>query len=96
MDKEERISRRAYDIWCAEGWPKGRDQEHWEQARREIEHETVLDLTGAAQQPSLAIALAKALPSGPLCDRAIRQAACVSVPMDSHASSQPSRPSVNG
>jgi hypothetical protein len=37
MDREERIRRRAYDIWCAEGWPKGREREHWEQACREIE-----------------------------------------------------------
>jgi hypothetical protein len=37
MDKEERIRQRAYDIWCALGWPKGRDQEHWEQAGREIQ-----------------------------------------------------------
>ena len=37
MDKEERIRRRAYNIWCAEGWPKGRAQEHWEQACREVE-----------------------------------------------------------
>ena len=37
MDKEERIARRAYNLWCAEGWPKGRDKEHWEQARHEIE-----------------------------------------------------------
>lgn len=39
MDKQERIRRRAYDIWCAAGWPKGRDKEHWEQACREIDGE---------------------------------------------------------
>jgi hypothetical protein len=39
MNREERIARRAYNIWCAEGWPKGRDKEHWEQARREIDRE---------------------------------------------------------
>jgi hypothetical protein len=39
MDKEERIRCRAYNIWCAEGWPKGRDKEHWDRARREIEND---------------------------------------------------------
>jgi hypothetical protein len=48
MDKEELIRRRAYDIWCAEGWPRGRDQEHWEQACREVEAETASDPTGMA------------------------------------------------
>jgi hypothetical protein len=37
MDKEDWIRQRAYNIWCAEGWPKGRDKEHWEQARTEAE-----------------------------------------------------------
>ena len=40
MEREERIRRRAYDIWCAEGWPKGRDKEHWEQARNEVDAQT--------------------------------------------------------
>jgi len=42
MDKEEWIRRRAYNIWCAEGWPKGRDKEHWEQAQKEAEREAQL------------------------------------------------------
>jgi len=47
MDKEERIRRRAHNIWCAEGWPKDRDLEHWEQACREIEGETASTPAGA-------------------------------------------------
>ncbi|MDX8515378.1 DUF2934 domain-containing protein [Mesorhizobium captivum] len=39
MDREERIKRRAYEIWEREGRPKGREQEHWDQAVQEIEAE---------------------------------------------------------
>ena len=35
-DLEERIRQRAYEIWRAEGAPHGRDQDHWDQARREL------------------------------------------------------------
>jgi len=37
MDKEERIRQRAYELWYGQGRPPGRDQEHWEQATREVE-----------------------------------------------------------
>ncbi len=33
---EDRIRRRAYQIWEEEGWPQGRDAEHWSRAEREI------------------------------------------------------------
>ncbi|MDE2182463.1 MAG: DUF2934 domain-containing protein [Alphaproteobacteria bacterium] len=33
---EERIRRRAHDIWESEGRPQGKHAEHWERARREI------------------------------------------------------------
>jgi hypothetical protein len=36
-DDENRIRQRAYAIWEREGRPEWRDQEHWDQARREIE-----------------------------------------------------------
>jgi hypothetical protein len=39
MDREERIRRRAYNIWCAEGWPRGRDKEHWAEASKALEHD---------------------------------------------------------
>jgi hypothetical protein len=32
----ERVRQRAYEIWEREGRPEGREQEHWEQAEREI------------------------------------------------------------
>jgi hypothetical protein len=37
MSDENRIRRRAHEIWEEAGSPHGLDQEHWEQARREIE-----------------------------------------------------------
>ena len=35
-DLGERIRQRAYEIWEREGRPEGREQEHWEQAEREV------------------------------------------------------------
>lgn len=35
-DVEERIRRRAYEIWEREGRPDGRDADHWRQAREEV------------------------------------------------------------
>ena len=32
---EEWIRRRAYELWEAEGYPTGKDAEHWEQAKLE-------------------------------------------------------------
>ena len=37
MDKEERIRRRAYELWYLRGCPSGHDQAHWRQACQEIE-----------------------------------------------------------
>ncbi|WP_280842803.1 DUF2934 domain-containing protein [Pararoseomonas baculiformis] len=36
MPDEERIRRRAHEIWEREGRPEGRQEEHWAQACREI------------------------------------------------------------
>ncbi len=38
-DREERIRIRAHEIWERQGKPEGRNDEHWDQARREIEME---------------------------------------------------------
>lgn len=38
-DREERIRRRAHEIWEREGRPEGLHEVHWLQARREIEAE---------------------------------------------------------
>lgn len=34
--EKDAISRRAYEIWEAEGRPHGRDREHWEAAAQQI------------------------------------------------------------
>jgi hypothetical protein len=39
MDREERIKRRAHELWEHEGRPEGRQQEHWDQAVQEVESE---------------------------------------------------------
>lgn len=44
IDRDEKIRTRAYEIWEREGRPTGLEQEHWEQARREIEGERSGDL----------------------------------------------------
>ncbi len=42
---DERIRRRAYEIWEESGRPEGMESQHWEQAAREI-------AASAAKQPS--------------------------------------------
>jgi hypothetical protein len=36
-DREEKVRRRAYDIWEREGREHGRDKEHWRRATEEVE-----------------------------------------------------------
>jgi hypothetical protein len=36
---EEAVRQRAYEIWERAGWSHGSHDEHWEQARRELEAE---------------------------------------------------------
>jgi hypothetical protein len=40
MADDDRIRKRAHQIWEAEGRPHGRDREHWEQATRELAAES--------------------------------------------------------
>jgi hypothetical protein len=35
-DLERRIQQRAYELWENEGRPQGREQDHWQQAEREV------------------------------------------------------------
>jgi hypothetical protein len=39
------FAERAYQIWLEEGQPHGRDQDHWDRAKREIDNDqgTVAD-----------------------------------------------------
>jgi hypothetical protein len=36
---EPKVSRKAYEIWEAEGRPHGRDQEHWHRAKAAVDAE---------------------------------------------------------
>ncbi|WP_341213270.1 DUF2934 domain-containing protein [uncultured Limimaricola sp.] len=38
-DREERIRKRAYEMWERDGSPEGQDHAHWHDAAREIEAE---------------------------------------------------------
>ena len=49
MPDEERIRRRAHEIWEREGRPEGRHEEHWARARREVEAEEGGSPPGAAK-----------------------------------------------
>lgn len=53
---EERIRRKAHELWVAEGHPHGRDQEHWDQAKEIIAIEdsqatTLLPRDAGAREP---------------------------------------------
>ncbi|WP_454859373.1 DUF2934 domain-containing protein [Rhizobium binxianense] len=39
------VEKRAYELWEAEGWPVGKDLDHWQRATEEF-----LAISGAAQQ----------------------------------------------
>ena len=49
-DMQERISARAYRIWEEKGRPHGSSDDHWHQAKREIEEED----RAAGRKPSTA------------------------------------------
>ncbi len=38
-DREEKIRQHAYGIWEKEGYPHGRDEDHWHRAVREVTEE---------------------------------------------------------
>lgn len=48
-DRNQRIARRAYEIWEREGCPTGRDAEHWHRAEAEIARE---EAEAAQQRPA--------------------------------------------
>jgi hypothetical protein len=63
-NRREQVSKRAYAIWEAEGYPHGRDREHWRQAEAEIDDArpgtvavkpaAINERTGIAAAPSMA------------------------------------------
>ena len=59
-DNYERIQRRAYEIWQRSGEADGQREEHWHQAREEIERED----KGLGEQPGAALPGAVTIPAG--------------------------------
>ena len=55
---EEQIRERAHRIWMEEGCPHGRDVEHWEMAKRELQAED-----GGVASDDLDKALADSFPA---------------------------------
>lgn len=58
LGRDERIRRRAYEIWARDGHPAGRDVEHWAQAEREVDDEDRAKHGSGADLPDSARALA--------------------------------------
>ncbi|MGF6919158.1 DUF2934 domain-containing protein [Paraburkholderia sp. 40] len=54
MDKEleARIRTRAYQIWENDPSPEGKADDHWEEARRQIEAEGAADDAAVQQEPT--------------------------------------------
>src|SRR4051794_22256884 len=52
VDREERIRRRAYEVWEREGRPHGRDPEHWAQAVQEVDAEIAAEAAEAQTEPA--------------------------------------------
>ncbi|MDP9590295.1 UNVERIFIED_ORG: hypothetical protein J2W19_002854 [Shinella zoogloeoides] len=44
-DQDDRIRRRAHEIWKQEGSPEGREYSHWLRARAEIREEDANTIT---------------------------------------------------
>lgn len=57
-NRTEQIRQRAYAIWQADGFPEGRDMEHWYRAEREI-NGSGKKATGEAAPPAAAVAAPK-------------------------------------
>lgn len=84
MSKDDpKVSRKAYEIWEAEGRPHGRDQEHWHRARAEVDAEKPAKPKRATAKPAAAkpaaakpaAAKAKPAPKKPAAKPAARKPA---------------------
>lgn len=59
MTDEQRIRDRAYEIWEAKGRPEGQNDEHWAQARDEVEFYKEGDATAGSVESSVGIPMPK-------------------------------------
>jgi hypothetical protein len=64
MNTEEAIRQRSYLIWKREGCPEGRNLEHWQQAKAELEAEPAVVRRSRARPPAPA-GRKRAAASGP-------------------------------
>ena len=53
MEKEDRIGRRAYELWYLRGCLPGHDQDYWHQAYQEIEGRPRFHHTSDAEERGL-------------------------------------------
>ncbi|NUS18378.1 MAG: DUF2934 domain-containing protein [Mesorhizobium sp.] len=87
-DKYERIQRRAYEIWQRSGEAGGQHEEHWHQAREEIEREDKGEDKGLGEQPGSALPGAVTIPAGqpdPLAAEALARKAMGNRSEEPHA-----------
>ncbi len=54
-DREEEIRKRAQEIWESEGRPEGRDVDHWERAKAEIEKGVMASVGGEGESIPLGL-----------------------------------------
>ncbi len=62
--RDEDIRRRAHELWEQEGRPHGKDSEHWERARREIEDGAAAPVPAKRRAPAKTAGAAKASGTG--------------------------------
>ncbi|WP_165644564.1 DUF2934 domain-containing protein, partial [Oharaeibacter diazotrophicus] len=60
LDDEERIRRKAYELWLAEGRPEGRQEFHWAEAREIVALEDAggpptVPVTDDVAEPAIAV-----------------------------------------
>lgn len=51
-DMEQRVRERAYNIWLEEGRPEGRDEVHWEMAKKIVATEHDKPVAGSSVEES--------------------------------------------
>jgi DUF2934 family protein len=51
-EAEQRIRERAFQLWIEDGQPEGKEKEHWERARSQIEGDTTRPEEKVATPPS--------------------------------------------
>lgn len=61
--EDDWVRKRAYSLWEEEGYPAGKDLEHWERAKRELESFKPGRMKRATSQPPASAKPASAKPA---------------------------------